>query len=483
MKRIFTVAILLMATFSILNAKEVKGRVYHNKKGLPDVVVSDGVKFTTTDKEGNFTINTHKDATHVFIVTPSGYMASCDSGSPHFYRSIDEENFNFELFKWGIPGGPYTLFAVADPQPRGEAAFNRLKNEGFADLKSHGEENISNSKPVISIFLGDILWDNLEMYPWMKEHMKEIGHPVWPVIGNHDHDLKISDDKGSAHIYEKFFGPANYAFNAGTDYFIVLDNILYKGNKKYDEGVSDEQIKWVKNYLKYVPQGSHIYLAMHAPITFYRGSYTTVNSEKLMDAFNGYTVTVISGHTHLQYNGQPRENIREYNITSIGGAWWLWDNKYGQDGTPLGYQVFYNNGEKTINYFKTLESDQGYQIKSFKPGTVEGYPNEVVIKIWNWDSRWKLKVLESVWSETGNGNTKSTYNTLPYKQVSMTDPDYAGYLQKEYIFNKEKEGKGSKPINDAYFFFVVRPSENAASLQIHATDPFGEIYSTYTLVR
>ena len=221
---------------------------------------------------------------------------------------------------------------------------------------------------------------------------------------------------------------------------------------------------------------------MHAPITFYRGSYTTVNSEKLMDAFNGYTVTVISGHTHLQYNGQPRENIREYNITSIGGAWWLWDNKYGQDGTPLGYQVFYNNGEKTINYFKTLESDQGYQIKSFKPGTVEGYPNEVVIKIWNWDSRWKLKVLESVWSETGNGNTKRTYNTLPYKQVSMTDPDYAGYLQKEYIFNKEKEGKGSKPINDAYFFFVIKPSEDATLVNIRATDPFGNNYTDYVVL-
>ena len=473
MKRIFTVAILLMASFSILNAKEVKGRVYHNKKGLPNVVVSDGVKFTTTDKDGNFTINTHKDATHVFIVTPSGYMASCDSGSPHFYRSIDEESFNFELFKWGTPGGAYTLFAVADPQPRGEAAFNRLKNEGFAELKSHGEK-ISKSNPVISIFLGDILWDNLEMYPWMKEHMKEIGHPVWPVIGNHDHDLKVSDDKGSLHIYEKFFGPANYAFNAGTDYFIVLDNILYEGNKKYQEGVSDEQIKWVKNYLKYVPEGSHIYLAMHAPITFYKWNHKMVNADKLMDAFNGYQVSVISGHTHLQYNGQPRENIREYNITSLGGAWWLWDNKYGQDGTPLGYQVFYNSGKKITNYFKSIGKETGYQIKSFKPGTVEGYPNEVVIKIWNWDSRWKLEITEN------NGRTQ---NTLPYKQVSMTDPDYAGYLQKEYIFNKEKEGKGSKPINDAYFFFVVRPSENATSLQIHATDPFGEIYSTYTLVR
>ena len=46
---------LFVAALSSLEAKEIKGKVHHNKKGIADVVVSDGVKFTVTDKEGNST--------------------------------------------------------------------------------------------------------------------------------------------------------------------------------------------------------------------------------------------------------------------------------------------------------------------------------------------------------------------------------------------------------------------------------------------
>ena len=473
------VAMLFVAALSSLEAKEIKGKVHHNKKGIADVVVSDGVKFTVTDKEGNFTINTHKDAKHVFIVTPSGYVASCDSGTPHFYRSVDEKSFDFELFKWGIPGGKYTLFAVSDPQPRGEDAFRRLENEGFADMKEHAEELMyqhvgkdyfynKNGTPVISVILGDILWDNLEMYPKIKKMIKKIGHPVYPVIGNHDHDWKVADDNGSSHIYEDFFGPANYAFNAGNDYYIILDNILYKGNKDYQEGVSKEQIKWVKDYLKYVPKGSHIYLAMHAQIYSYRGNYNMVNSDALLDAFNGYEVTVLTGHSHIQGNSQLRENIREYNIASIGGAWWLWDCKVSRDGTPLGYQVFEHNGDIRKNYYKSLGHSKIVQAKIYEPGTVDGHPDDVILKIWNWDSRWHVSARQCF-----NENKKYKWENIEVEQIKMADPDYSSYLQKQYIFNKEKQGKGSKPVNNVYFFFRVKPAKGASAVEFKVVDPYG----------
>lgn len=486
MKKILTAAILFLAAASVLDAKEITGRVHHNKKGIANVVVSDGKNFTLTDKDGNFTINTHKDARHVFIVTPSGYVTSCDSGTPHFYRGVDEKDFNFELFRWGIPGGRYTLFAVADPQPRGEAAFERLEKEAFSELKEYGNRIMAspadwdnyfytkNGAPVLSLFLGDILWDNLDQYPRMKQMIKEIGHPVYPVIGNHDHDYKVADDIASAHIYEQFFGPSNYAFNAGNDYFIVLDNILYEGNKKYKEGVSKEQIKWVKEYLKYVPEGSHIYLAMHAQIHYYRGNYNMVNSDALLDAFNGYEVTVLTGHSHIQGNFQLRENIREYNIASIGGAWWLWDCKTSRDGTPLGYQVFEYDGNKRVNYYKSIGHDKIFQAKVFRPGTVYGYPDDLILKIWNWDSRWQVRARQCF----KNGN-KYVWEDVEVVQTSMADPDYSSYLQKEYIFNKGKEGKGTKPVDNVYFFFKVKPAPDATAVEFKVIDPYGTSIEPY----
>ena len=114
---------------------------------------------------------------------------------------------------------------------------------------------MSQNIPAFAIFLGDILWDNLEMFPHIKQEIAKIQIPIYPVIGNHDHDKEVSDDDTSAHLYRHFFGPTYYAFNAGKDYYIVLDNILYKGNKKYEVGLNDQQLNWVKSYLQYVPKG------------------------------------------------------------------------------------------------------------------------------------------------------------------------------------------------------------------------------------
>ena len=80
---------------------------------------------------------------------------------------------------------------------------------------------MSQNIPAFAIFLGDILWDNLEMFPHIKQEIAKIQIPIYPVIGNHDHDKEVSDDDASAHLYRHFFGPTYYAFNAGKDYYIV----------------------------------------------------------------------------------------------------------------------------------------------------------------------------------------------------------------------------------------------------------------------
>ena len=77
-------------------AKEITGKVTSEKKGLPSVVVTDGYRFTTTDSLGNYRFEADEKAHFVYIVTPSGYMADCRSGSPAFYKPIDGTDFDFD---------------------------------------------------------------------------------------------------------------------------------------------------------------------------------------------------------------------------------------------------------------------------------------------------------------------------------------------------------------------------------------------------
>ena len=149
--------------------------------------------------------------------------------------------------------------------------------------------------------------------------MARLKIPFYPVIGNHDHDKEILSDKASAHTYEKYFGPAYYAFQLGKVYCIVLDNILYEGNKKYTEALTEEQIQWVGQLLKYLPENAPILIATHSPF-YYADRGIIPGGEELFGILKNHPVSLISGHTHLNSNHEIKPGIIEHNIGAICGT-------------------------------------------------------------------------------------------------------------------------------------------------------------------
>ena len=269
-------------------AREVTGKVFCDKEGLEGVVVTDGTRFTTTDKDGIYRLDAVDDADFIYIVTPSGYVASYASGTPRFYRTPSEKSLDFELFRFSAPKGSYALFAVGDTQPGSEHAYQRLEAEAFPELQKHGSEYIEQGMPVAAIMLGDLIWDNPETLGRYKSGLQQLGYPVYPVIGNHDHTEIYSDNYQSEQAYRLHFGPTYYAFNMGLDYYIVLDNIFYKGRRQYDEMIAPEQLEWVKQYTQYIPKGAHVFVAMHAPAKLYSSDKYLQGANELMDLLKDY---------------------------------------------------------------------------------------------------------------------------------------------------------------------------------------------------
>ena len=118
-----------------------------------------------------------------------------------------------------------------------------------------------------------MIWDNPETYGRYKEDLKQLGYPVYPVIGNHDHTEIYNDNHQSEQAYRLYFGPTYYAFNMGCDYYIVLDNIFYTGLRQYNEMLTAGQLEWVKQYTRYIPKGAHVFVAMHAPAKMYTSDH------------------------------------------------------------------------------------------------------------------------------------------------------------------------------------------------------------------
>lgn len=67
-------------------AKEIKGKVMADGKGLAKVVVTDGTAFALTSEDGSYMIDADEKAHFIYVVTPSGYMAPCNGVLPSSIR-------------------------------------------------------------------------------------------------------------------------------------------------------------------------------------------------------------------------------------------------------------------------------------------------------------------------------------------------------------------------------------------------------------
>jgi hypothetical protein len=135
---------------------------------------------------------------------------------------------------------------------------------------------------------------------------------------------------------------------------------------------------------------------------------------------------------------------------------------YSRDGAPCGYQVFDCTSKGYTHYWKSTGILEDYQFRVYPVGTVEGHADELCVKVWNWDNRWKVE-----WYEDGKYMGQM-------KQYSGKDPDYANALQWGYMMEGREGGVSAIP--DSYFFFCATPSPNATKAKIIVTDAYGKQY-------
>ena len=420
--------------------------------------MTDGVNFTQTRKNGKFSFDINDDAEYVYIVTPSGYAADWSSGVPAFYQSAPgNSRFDFNLIRTG-EGDDYHLLAIGDIQARDDNHFAIFAADPISDLKAIGN---TFTKPVVGVTLGDVCWDRLQYFSKYKEHIVQVGFPVYPILGNHDHDRVTSGDIGASVTYRKEMGPVNYAFYVGKDIVIGLDNIIFNENRKYIEGYADHVIQWLSSLLKYVPQDADIYIAQHSPLTRWFLNKVIYNSEKILDLVRGHKVIFLSGHSHICNNIDIEKDIVEHNVAALCGTWW--DTYHCNDGTPKGYKVYTKQDGKLQWYYKSIGKNKDYQMELYMPGQTVMHPNSIVLNIWDYDPAWKVE-----WAEDGRP-------VGSMEQVEDLSPVFIRELYEAY------EGRIDQlKVRDYKFprhnihYFAATPSQYAEKVTITVESRFGK---------
>lgn len=501
----------------------VFGLVSSEEGPVANVVVSDGTEVTVTDDKGIYELKSAKKWGYVFISVPSGYEVAAEGVFPQFYQTLKGaadvvEQKDFKLTK--VDGQDrYKLFLLGDMhlanRTNDAAQFTQFTTDLNAYMAQHSGQKM------YALTLGDMTWDlywykNNYALPQYRETInRQVKNlQIYHTMGNHDNDFMTTSDYDAAVKYVDCIGPTFYSFNIGQVHYVVMDNIdcsAYDGtdSRNYVKKLSNEQLKWLAKDLAYVDKSTPLIVAMHAKIykptsTGFAFDHDSANTEALLAALDGYEVHFVTGHTHKVYNITPDDDvvkgrdIHEHNSGAICASWWWSGNltpgvHVSIDGAPGGYAIWDIDGTDFAWLYKSTGWPEEYQFRSYDLNNVSfsmddvpnipsnvliqlaykkyvnAYPensdNEVLIKIWNWNSNWELSVVD----ERGK--------TLEYTPVWAYDPLHIAALSVPRFNNSGITSTPSFVTESATNFFKVKADDADVDLTITVKDEFGHTWT------
>jgi hypothetical protein len=347
--------------------------------GIAGVRVSNGRDVVLTDRQGRYRIEAF-DESVLFITKPSGYATPVNAHNlPQFHYVHSPEGSPAGMRYRGIePTGPlpdsidfplilrperedFEAILLSDTQPQTERELDYIRDDVVAELIG--------TDAAFGMTMGDILFDDLSMFPRYNALIGSIGIPWYNVPGNHELNYEAEDDAHALETFKRYFGPPYYAFEYGRALFVVLDNIYYNGNGRagaddvrgdggYVHRITEAQLDWLEAELSHVEDERLVFVAMHAPLgSETRPESITENRERLFDLLEGRpNLYSVAGHTHTtshQYYG-PEDGFdgpgtfHHHVLAVVSGAWW--SGPFDADGVPIADQ-----SDGTPNGYHVLE--------------------------------------------------------------------------------------------------------------------------------
>lgn len=475
MRRILSLIIFaligLVAVTQGLKTRTVTGQVACDGQPLAGVAVTDGFNVVRTDQQGHYTIVCPDGARFVYLTTPAGYLPPLGRATvPAFYHRLaqGQDRYDFELQRNPRDDHRHTLIVQADAQVT-----------ALADLDQYGAQVAEmarltasiTDRDVLGLDCGDIVGDSPWLFPEYLKRVESLHMPVYRVIGNHDMDYNGRSHETSHHTFEDYFGPDHYSFDRGQVHYIVINDNFYIGREFYYMGYCDEStFHWLEQDLSGVKPGSLVVMAMHiptrltpeqVPFAYEYGPIADqmVNAQALHNVLKPYRVHIISGHMHYNLNIEHSDRLYEHNTAAACGTWWRLPECL--DGAPRGYAIYDFDGDRVRWRYKGVGRADDYQLTAYRPGADPDHPDEVVANVWNYDSRWRVELLE-------NG------------RVTAQMQQFTGYDPKARIDCADRKKVVYEWItpNLTHHLFKAQPKNPDAHIQVRATDRWGRTYTS-----
>jgi hypothetical protein len=262
----------------------------------------------------------------------------------------------------------FEVLLLADTQPADGAELAYLRDDIVAGTLGWGA--------AFGINHGDVVFDDLSLYPRYLQVLGASGIAWHHCPGNHDVNLESPNDECSRETWKRVFGPRHYAFQYADVTFIMLDNVRYLGNNSAAAGgggyiglIGVQQLRFMRNVLANIPPEQLVVVSMHIPLVTYQDGMNAANNTRdrndLLAVLSKRRHTVsFSGHMHATEHhylgadeGFAQSSAHHHHVlTAASGAWWGGPKDArgipsadSPDGSPNGFHILGIDG----NYYTT----------------------------------------------------------------------------------------------------------------------------------
>lgn len=389
--------------------EDLNGNHQHdrNEPGIAGVSVSDGRKVVLSGEDGSYELEIKAESI-LFISKPADFAVPLDEQNRplFFYRHYPQGSQTVRRLRFqGVkPTGPlpasidfpltrvvpetsFRVLCMADPQPQNDAELQFLRDDVLAELDG--------SDAAFGLTLGDILYDDMALFPRYSALVSTVGIPWYNLPGNHEINYLAKDQAHARETFKRHFGPAYYSFNYGQAHFVALDTVHYLGKgvgrkKAHPRGAGSyvgklgkRQLEWLRQDLAAVPKDELLILMMHIPLASVLGAddpaINVADRRELFALLEGRPrVLALAGHMHQSehiYFGDEdgfkgETPLHLHTLSAASGSWWSGPldprgipTAWQRDGAPNGYYLLDIDGRDARVSFRAAGKPASDQLR------------------------------------------------------------------------------------------------------------------------
>ncbi|MGP3929095.1 calcineurin-like phosphoesterase C-terminal domain-containing protein [Nonomuraea sp. KM88] len=417
-----------------------------HERGLRDVVVSNGRDVVTTDSRGRYRLPVYDNMT-VFITQPAGYQVPVDASNVAQFHYNHLPEGSPELRYGGIAPTGALPNAVNFPVVRSTRTKTREQHCVIAgDLQPYNKTEIGYARKGAmadlakrndyqgcgTLFIGDVVGDDLSLYPDVKELTSLTNGPARFLPGNHDLDFDAETAEHSFDTFRAQLAPAYYSYDVGEVHVVALNTVRYPctpdvdnadglrpqcddpaGKPAYNGRLSEDQLTWLERDLAEVDRGKLIVVASHISLLNWADEGSPIHNvdqvRKVHELLDGRKAVAVSGHSH------SIENMKTGDLAQG------WRDLFGVEGLPFPHITA---GAISGDWYSGELTDEGYPVAVGRDG---GMPGLLTLDI-------RGSSFKERYTVTGKSDRVQT-------QLGLNSPAYREWYAARQAWNEDQQGE------------------------------------------